>query len=84
MDERLELMAFAAQNTLPGKTVVVGLTHTDLNEMSRLARRVEELGMAAGLIPCPYYFPNSFPMVLEFCQAPRGAHKVPWRCWFRV
>src|SRR5262250_1922464 len=22
-----------------------------------------------GLVPCPYYFPNSFPMVLEFFRA---------------
>jgi 4-hydroxy-tetrahydrodipicolinate synthase len=69
LDERLELMTFAAQNTPPGKTIVVGLTHTSVNEMSRLARRAEELGIAAGLVPCPYYFPNSFPMVLEFFQA---------------
>lgn len=65
-EERLELMAFAARNTPPGKTVVVGLNHTDLNEMSRLARSAEQLGIAAGLVACPYYFPNSFPMVLEF------------------
>ena len=69
LDERLELMTFAAQNTPRGKTIVVGLTHTDLNEMSRLGRRAEELGIAAGLVPCPYYFPNSFPMVLEFFRA---------------
>jgi 4-hydroxy-tetrahydrodipicolinate synthase len=69
LEERLELMAFAAKNTPSGKLIVVGLTHTDLNEMSRLARRAEELGMAAGLVPCPYYFPNSFPMVLEFYRA---------------
>jgi 4-hydroxy-tetrahydrodipicolinate synthase len=69
LEERLELMTFAAQNTPPGKTIVVGLTHTDLNEMSRLARRAEDLGIAAGLVPCPYYFPNSFPMVLEFLRA---------------
>jgi 4-hydroxy-tetrahydrodipicolinate synthase len=48
---------------------VVGLTHTDLHEMTRLARRAEELGIAAGLVPCPYYFPNSFPMVREFFRA---------------
>ena len=47
----------------------MGLTATNLNEMSRLGRRAEELGIAAGLVPCPYYFPNSFPMVLEFFRA---------------
>ncbi len=69
LEERLELMKFAAQNTPPGKTVVVGLTHTNLEEMARLARWAEELGISAGLVPCPYYFPNSFPMVLEFFRA---------------
>jgi len=48
---------------------VAGLTHTSLQEMIRLARHAEELGIAAGLVPCPYYFPNSFPMVLEFFKA---------------
>jgi 4-hydroxy-tetrahydrodipicolinate synthase len=66
LDERFELMQFAARNTPAGKTVVVGLTHTHLEEMVHLARRAEELGIEAGLVPCPFYFPNSFPMVLEF------------------
>ncbi len=68
-DERLELMDFAARHTPKGKTIVVGLTHTNLEEMVRLARHAEELGLTAGLVPCPYYFPNSFPMVLEFFKA---------------
>lgn len=68
-EERLELMAFAARNTPPGKTIVVGLAHTNLEEMAQLARHAEELGIHAGLVPCPYYFPNSFPMVLEFFRA---------------
>jgi 4-hydroxy-tetrahydrodipicolinate synthase len=67
--ERLELMTFAAQHTPPGKKIVVGLTHTDLQEMVRLARHAAELGFAAGLVPCPYYFPNSFAMVREFLRA---------------
>ena len=69
LEERLELMEFAAGNTPPGKKIVVGLTHTNLEERVRLARRAEDLGIAAGLVPCPYYFPNSFPMVLEFFKA---------------
>jgi len=67
--ERCQLIEFAARNTPPGKTVVVGLTHTNLNELVELARRAKDLGLAAGLVPCPYYFPNSFPMVLEFFKA---------------
>ncbi len=69
LEERLEVMTFAARNTPPGKTIVVGLAHTDLNQMVLLAQRAEELGIAAGLVPCPYYFPNSFPMVRGFFQA---------------
>jgi 4-hydroxy-tetrahydrodipicolinate synthase len=68
-EERTELMKFAARNTPAGRTIVVGLTHTNLDEMVRLARTAEELGIHAGLIPCPYYYPNSFPMVLEFFRA---------------
>lgn len=68
-EERVELMNFAARNAPKGKSIVVGLTHTNLEEMSRLARSAEALGLGAGLVPCPYYFPNSFPMVLEFFRA---------------
>jgi 4-hydroxy-tetrahydrodipicolinate synthase len=67
--ERLELMEFAVHNAPPGKAVVVGLTHTNLNEMIDLAEHAANLGARAGLVPCPYYFPNSFPMVLEFFKA---------------
>jgi 4-hydroxy-tetrahydrodipicolinate synthase len=69
LDERLELMKFTARNVPPSKTIVVGLTHTSLEEMTKLARYAEEVGIHAGLVPCPYYFPNSFPMVLEFFRA---------------
>lgn len=68
-DERVELMKFAVRNTPAGKTIVVGLTHTNLDEVVRLARVAEGLGVRAGLVPCPYYYPNSFPMVMAFFQA---------------
>lgn len=67
--ERLELMEFAAQHTPAGKMIVVGLTHTNLEEMGQLARCAKELDLSAGLVPCPYYFPCSFPMVLEFFRS---------------
>jgi 4-hydroxy-tetrahydrodipicolinate synthase len=72
-DERRELVEFAARNTPPGKTVVVGLTHTNLEEIVGLARHATKVGIRAGLIPCPYYFPNSFPMVLEFFRGVEAA-----------
>jgi 4-hydroxy-tetrahydrodipicolinate synthase len=68
-DERLELMEFAVRNAPSEKIVVVGLTHTNLKEMIDLARHAANLGVSAGLVPCPYYFPNSFSMVLEFFKA---------------
>jgi len=68
-EERVELMKFAVRNTPSEKTIVVGLTHTSLDEIIRLARIAEDLGIHAGLVPCPYYFPNSFPMVLSFFRA---------------
>ncbi len=69
LKERIELMEFAVENVPPGKTVVVGLTHTNLAEMIDLANHAATIGVRAGLVPCPYYFPNSFPMVLEFFKA---------------
>lgn len=67
--ERIELMEFAVRNAPRGKAVVVGLTHTNLEEMIALARHAAKTGARAGLVPCPYYFPNTFPMVLEFFKA---------------
>jgi 4-hydroxy-tetrahydrodipicolinate synthase len=64
--ERIELATFAAKHTPAGKQIVVGLTHTNLEEMTMLARALSDLGITAALVPAPYYFPNNFPMVLEF------------------
>jgi 4-hydroxy-tetrahydrodipicolinate synthase len=77
MDERLELMRFAAKNRPSGKRIVVGLTNTNLAEMIVLAHAAEDLGLDAGLVPCPYYFPNSFEMVLEFFRALDRATSLP-------
>ncbi|MGI9072958.1 MAG: dihydrodipicolinate synthase family protein [Bryobacteraceae bacterium] len=77
IEERLELMRFAARNTPAGKSVVVGLTHTNLDEMIRLAHTAEELGLQGGLVPCPYYFPNSLGMVVEFFRALDRATSLP-------
>jgi len=76
IEERIELMQFAARHTPAGKTIVVGLTHTSLEEMRKLVRAAVELGIHAGLVPCPYYFPNSFPMVLEFFRALDGLSEL--------
>jgi 4-hydroxy-tetrahydrodipicolinate synthase len=69
LEERIELMDFAVRNVRPDKIVVAGLTHTNLQEIINLARHAARVGIRAGLVPCPYYFPNSFPMVLDFFKA---------------
>jgi 4-hydroxy-tetrahydrodipicolinate synthase len=66
LSERCELMKFAAQNAPAGKIIVAGLTHTDIQEVIKLASYAADVGIHAGLIPAPYYFPADFPMVLEF------------------
>lgn len=68
-DERIELMEFAVRLVPANKHVVAGLTHTNLEELIALARHALKIGVRAGLVPCPYYFPNSFPMILEFFKA---------------
>ncbi len=69
LKERLELMRFADRHTPPGKHIVVGLTHTNFEESKALARAGAELGLYAGLIPAPYYFPHRADMVREFLTA---------------
>lgn len=69
LQERLGLMEFALRNAPRGKQIVVGLTHTNIEEMIYLAKQAERLGASAGLVPCPYYFPNSFPMIFQFFKA---------------
>jgi 4-hydroxy-tetrahydrodipicolinate synthase len=69
LEERLELTRFAARHTPAGKRIVLGLTHTHLEESKALARAASELGLYAGLIPAPYYFPNNIDMVREFLVA---------------
>jgi 4-hydroxy-tetrahydrodipicolinate synthase len=76
-EERVELMRFAARNTPPGKRVVVGLTHTNLGEIIRLAHAAEDLGLHGGLVPAPYYFPNSFEMTLSFFRELDRATSLP-------
>lgn len=76
LSERIELAEFACQNISADKAVVVGLTHTNLKETIVLAEHAAKIGVRAGLIPCPYYFPNSFPMVLEFFRAIDRASKL--------
>lgn len=67
--ERVSLMKFAVDRTPPGKTIVVGITHTNLEEMIALGKLASDLGVHGVLVPPPFYFPNSFPMILEFFRS---------------
>ncbi len=73
LSERLELLRFAAKNTPAGKKIVIGLTHTNLEESQQLLRAASDAGIHAGLVPSPYYFPNSIDMVQEYMRALAGA-----------
>jgi 4-hydroxy-tetrahydrodipicolinate synthase len=77
LSERIELAEFAIRHTPPGKQVIVGLSHTNLEEMIILARKMSNLGIAGALVPAPYYFPNDFPMVREFFRELGGQSGIP-------
>ena len=75
--ERIELVEFAVRHTPPGKQIVVGLGNTNLAEMIKFAKILSDLGVAGALVPAPYYFPNTFAMVLEFFRELDRSCAVP-------
>ena len=77
LQERIELAEFAARHTPAGKQVIVGLAHTSLAEMGTLAKKLADIGIAAALVPAPYYFPNDFSMVVEFFHELQKRTDVP-------
>jgi 4-hydroxy-tetrahydrodipicolinate synthase len=52
----------------PEKTVVVGVSHTSVEESIRLALNAQELGAGAVLCSVPYYFQNTYEGVLRFLR----------------
>jgi 4-hydroxy-tetrahydrodipicolinate synthase len=77
LSERIDLVQFAVRHTPPGKQIVVGLANTNLAEMITFSKVLSDLGVAGGLVPAPYYFLNSFPMVLEFFRELDRASPLP-------
>jgi 4-hydroxy-tetrahydrodipicolinate synthase len=77
LEERLDLIRFTLKNVPADRRVVVGLTHTNLEESKILSRTSMELGACAGLVPAPYYFPNSFEMVREYIRELGRASGLP-------
>jgi 4-hydroxy-tetrahydrodipicolinate synthase len=57
--QRMEIAALALELTPAHKDVVVGVSHTCLEESILLARHAQDHGARAVLCSVPYYFPNS-------------------------
>ncbi|HWD76588.1 MAG TPA: dihydrodipicolinate synthase family protein [Solirubrobacteraceae bacterium] len=57
--ERMRIAEFALHHTPSTKTVVVGVTHTSVNDSLQLAAHAQEHGAAAVLCASPYYFANT-------------------------
>ena len=58
-DDRMEIAQAALALTPPEKTVVVGVSHTSVDEAIRLAVHAQEHGAAGVLCSAPFYFDNS-------------------------
>ncbi|WP_135553873.1 dihydrodipicolinate synthase family protein [Paenibacillus cymbidii] len=64
--ERIEIMNYVARITPKGKTAVVGLGHSSLEDAVRIGSAAAEAGARAALVPSPYYFPNSLEMIIDY------------------
>ena len=66
--ERMEIAAFALEVTPPDKTVVVGVSHSSVNECISLAQHAESIGARGVLCGLPYYYENTDEGVLRFLR----------------
>ena len=66
--ERMRIAEIAMARTPPGKTVVIGVTHTSLADSIALARHAKGIGAQGVLCAAPYYFANTADWVLRFLQ----------------
>jgi len=66
--ERMRIAEVAMSLTPPGKTVVVGVTHTSLADSIVLARHAAGIGARGVLCAAPYYFPNTADGVLRYLK----------------
>jgi 4-hydroxy-tetrahydrodipicolinate synthase len=66
--ERMRIAEVAMSLTPPGKTVVVGVTHTSLADTIALARHAGSIGARGVLCAVPYYFANTAAGVLRYLQ----------------
>lgn len=68
-DQRMEIAEFCLQATPPDKTVVVGVSHTSVQDCVALAQHAESVGAKGVLCAAPYYFQNSDPGMLTFLSS---------------
>lgn len=69
IEQREQIAAQALEMTPKDKTVIVGVTHTCLDDSIRLARHAQEHGAAGVLCASPYYFQNSAQGLRRFFAA---------------
>jgi len=67
--EREEIAEVVLGLPLTGKTVVVGVTHTCLEDTVHLARHAQEHGAHGVLCAAPFYFPNTDDGLLRYLSA---------------
>jgi 4-hydroxy-tetrahydrodipicolinate synthase len=67
--QRMEIADFCLQATPPDKTVVVGVSHTSLQESIALAQHAESVGARGVLCAAPYYFANTCEGMLRFLRS---------------
>ena len=68
-EQRMEIAEFALSETPSDKTVVVGVSHTSLDECVALAQHAESVGAKGVLCAAPYYFANSPDGMRRFLSA---------------
>jgi 4-hydroxy-tetrahydrodipicolinate synthase len=66
--ERMRIAEVALGLTPPGKTVVIGVTHTSLADSIALAKHAGSVGAQAVLCAAPYYFANTADGVLGYLR----------------
>jgi 4-hydroxy-tetrahydrodipicolinate synthase len=66
--QRMEIAERAMALTPADKEVVVGVSHTNVEESVRLAQHAQEHGARAVLCSAPYYYANSYRGILDYLQ----------------
>lgn len=67
--ERMKIAELAMAATPAGKAVVVGVSHTSLQDSLALARHAESIGARGVLCAAPYYFTNTPEGMLRYLTA---------------